>query len=124
MADLDDLIDKYEKIYNECDQTILQVLETTAIVTVDEYIKPETPVDTGKLRHEMKYWKPEQNGNNYSVEVGNDSTEYCPYIEYGFTKRNGSWYTGKFMITNGADKGRKLLSDILKDKWGGLFNDK
>lgn len=124
MADLSDLIAKYEKVRDEADATILHCLQATANVTVEDYIKPDVPVKTGKLQSEMKSWQPQQDGNHYYVDVGNDSTEYCPYIEYGFTKTNGDWYEGKFMITNGADKGRQLLHNMLDQQFGGLLNDK
>ena len=123
MGGIEDLINKYEKIRDEADATILHCLQASGNETVLN-IQSRTPVRTGRLKSEMKAWQPQQEGDYYYIDVGNDSTEYCPYIEYGFTKPNGEWYEGKFMINLGADYGRELLHRMLEQQFGRLFNDK
>ena len=63
MAGIEDLISKYEKIRDEADATILHCLQATGNVTVEEYIKPDTPVRTRRLQSEMKCWSPEHEEN-------------------------------------------------------------
>lgn len=63
-------------------------------------IKRRTPVDTGQLRRSWKVGKVERKGDNYIVEIYNN-TEYAPYVEYGHRtgKNLTKWVEGRFMMT-------------------------
>ena len=68
MGGIEDLINKYEKIRDEADATILHCLQASGNETVLN-IQSRTPVRTGRLKSEMKCWQPQQEGNYYYIDV-------------------------------------------------------
>ena len=62
-------------------------------------VKQKTPVKTGNLRRNWQVGKVIKKGNEYSVEIYNQ-TEYAEFVEYGHRKQGGKgWVQGRFMLT-------------------------
>jgi hypothetical protein len=63
-------------------------------------IKKRTPVDTGELRRNWTVGRVERQGDNYLVQIFNN-TDYASFVEYGH--RTGAdltgWVEGRFMAT-------------------------
>ncbi|GKU79861.1 phage protein [Paenibacillus sp. L3-i20] len=64
-------------------------------------IKPRTPLgETGELRRSWMVGKVERHGNDFVVEIYNN-TEYAIFVEYGHRtgKDLTGWVDGRFMMT-------------------------
>ena len=108
MANLDDLIKKYENLGNsKIEETIVNTLE-----------------DTGKMRNSMNYTPPTKEGNEWYIDVGSTDTYYTSYQEFGFfnvlAKR---FIPGVFMVREGAKEGREFLHDELQKRMDVLFKN-
>ena len=126
MANLDDLIKKYENLGNyKIENTIKETLEDTGKITTKKYIYNRSTVDTGRMRSEMEYTPPTKEGDNeWYIEVGNWKTPYCIYQEFGFfhvwARR---FIPGVFMIREGAKEGREFLHEELQKRMDVLFKN-
>ena len=124
LANLDDLIKKYENLGNsKIEETIVNTLEDTGKFAVNE-IKKRSTVDTGKMRDSMNYTPIKKEGNTWYIDVGSNKIFYTSYQEYGFfnvlAKR---FIPGVFMVREGAKEGREFLHDELQKRMDVLFKN-
>lgn len=81
----------HDKMCRECAKYLAQ--RFLRIVT------QKTVVDTGTLRRGWTVGEIQKQGDNYTVEIINQ-TEYASYVEYGHrTPSHKGWVPGKFMMT-------------------------
>ena len=126
MANLDDLIRKYENLGNyKVENTIKETLKDTGEITAKKYIYERSTVDTGRMRSEMEYTPPTKEGDNeWYIDVGNWKTPYCIYQEMGFFNvLAGRFIPGVFMVREGAKEGREFLHDELQKRMDVLFKN-
>ena len=126
LANLDDLIKKYENLGNyKVENTIKETLKDTGEITTKKYIYDRSTVDTGRMRSEMEYTPPAKEGDNkWYIEVGNWKTPWCIYQEYGFFNvLAGRFIPGVFMVREGAKEGREFLHDELQKRMDVLFKN-
>ena len=126
LANLDDLIKKYENLGNsKIEETIVNTLKDTGEITTKKYIYNRSTVDTGRMRSEMEYTYPtKEEDNEWYIEVGNWKTPYCIYQEYGFFNvLAGRFIPGVFMVREGAKEGREFLHDELQKRMDVLFKN-
>ena len=126
LANLDDLIKKYENLGNsKIEETIVNTLKDTGEITTKKYIYDRSTVDTGRMRSEMKYTPPTKEGDNeWYIDVGNWETPYCIYQEFGFFNvLAGRFIPGVFMVREGAKEGREFLHDELQKRMDVLFKN-
>ena len=124
LANLDDLIKKYENLGNsKIEETIKDTLNDTGKFAVNE-IKKRSTVDTGKMRDSMNYTPIKKEGNTWYIDVGSNKIFYTSYQEFGFfnvlAKR---FISGVFMIREGAKEGREFLHDELQKRMDVLFKN-
>ena len=124
LANLDDLIKKYENLGNsKIEETIVNTLEDTGKFAVNE-IKKRSTVDTGKMRDSMNYTPIKKEGNTWYIDVGSDKIFYTSYQEFGFfhvwARR---FIPGVFMVREGAKEGREFLHDELQKRMDVLFKN-
>ena len=124
MANLDDLIKKYENLANDkIENTIKETLEDTGKFAVNE-IKKRSTVDTGKMRDSMNYTPIKKEGNTWYIEVGNWKIFYTEYQEFGFFNvLAGRFIPGVFMVREGAKEGREFLHEKLQKRMDVLFKN-
>ena len=124
MANLDDLIKKYENLGNsKIEETIVNTLEDTGKFAVNE-IKKRSTVDTGKMRDSMNYTPPTKEGNEWYIDVGSNDVYYTEYQEFGFFNvLAGRFIPGVFMVREGAKEGREFLHDELQKRMDVLFKN-
>ena len=126
LANLDDLIKKYENLGNyKVENTIKETLKDTGEITTKKYIYNRSTVDTGRMRSEMEYTPPTKEGDSeWYIEVGNWKTPYCIYQEYGFFNVLARRFIpGVFMVREGAKEGREFLHDKLQKRMDVLFKN-
>ena len=124
MANLDDLIKKYENLGNsKIEETIVNTLEDTGKFAVNE-IKKRSTVDTGKMRDSMNYTPIKKEGNTWYIDVGSNNVYYTEYQEFGFfhvwARR---FIPGVFMVREGAKEGREFLHEELQKRMDVLFKN-
>ena len=124
MANLDDLIKKYENLGNsKIEETIVNTLEDTGKFAVNE-IKKRSTVDTGKMRDSMNYTPPTKEGNEWYIDVGSTDVYYTEYQEFGFFNVwAGRFIPGVFMVREGAKEGREFLHEELQKRMDVLFKN-
>ena len=124
MANLDDLIKKYENLGNsKIEETIVNTLEDTGKFAVNE-IKKRSTVDTGKMRDSMNYTPIKKEGNTWYIDVGSTDTYYTSYQEFGFFNVwAGRFIPGVFMVREGAKQGREFLHEELQKRMDVLFKN-
>ena len=124
MANLDDLIKKYENLGNsKIEETIVNTLEDTGKFAVNE-IKKRSTVDTGKMRDSMNYTPIKKEGNTWYIDVGSNKIFYTSYQEFGFFNvLAGRFIPGVFMIREGAKEGREFLHEELQKRMDVLFKN-
>ena len=126
LANLDDLIKKYENLGNsKIEETIVNTLEDTGEITTKKYIYNRSTVDTGRMRSEMEYTPPTKEGDNeWYIDVGSNDVYYTEYQEYGFFNvLAGRFIPGVFMVREGAKEGREFLHDELQKRMDVLFKN-
>ena len=125
LANLDDLIKKYENLANDkIENTIKETLEDTGKITTKKYIYNRSTVDTGKMRNSMNYTPPTKEGNEWYIDVGSENCDYTSYQEYGFFNvLAGRFIPGVFMVREGAKEGREFLHDELQKRMDVLFKN-
>ena len=124
LANLDDLIKKYENLGNsKIEETIVNTLEDTGKFAVNE-IKKRSTVDTGKMRDSMNYTPIKKEGNEWYIDVGSTDTYYTSYQEFGFFNVcAGRFIPGVFMVREGAKEGREFLHEELQKRMDVLFKN-
>ena len=124
MANLDDLIKKYENLGNsKIEETIKDTLNDTGKFAVNE-IKKRSTVDTGKMRDSMNYTPIKKEGNTWYIDVGNWDVYYTKYQEFGFFNVWARRFIpGVFMIREGAKEGREFLHEELQKRMDVLFKN-
>ena len=124
MANLDDLIKKYENLGNsKIEETIVNTFEDTGKFAVNE-IKKRSTVDTGKMRDSMNYTPIKKEGNTWYIDVGNWDVYYTKYQEFGFFNVwAGRFIPGVFMVREGAKEGREFLHEELQKRMDVLFKN-
>ena len=124
MANLDDLIKKYENLGNsKIEETIVNTLEDTGKFAVNE-IKKRSTVDTGKMRDSMNYTPIKKEGNTWYIDVGSDKIFYTSYQEFGFFNVWARRFIpGVFMVREGAKEGREFLHEELQKRMDVLFKN-
>ena len=124
MANLDDLIKKYENLANDkIENTIKETLEDTGKFAVNE-IKKRSTVDTGKMRDSMNYTPIKKEGNTWYIDVGNWDAYYTKYQEFGFFNVWARRFIpGVFMVREGAKEGREFLHEELQKRMDVLFKN-
>ena len=125
MANLDDLIRKYENLGNyKVENTVKETLEDTGKITAKKYMYERSTGDTGKMRNSMNYTPPTKEGNEGYIEVGSENCDYTSYQEYGFFNvLAGRFIPGVFMVREGAKEGREFLHDELQKRMDVLFKN-
>ena len=125
LANLDDLIKKYENLANyKIENTVKETLEDTGKITAKKYIYERSTVDTGKMRNSMDYTPPTKEGNEWYIDVGSNDVYYTEYQEYGFFNvLAGRFIPGVFMVREGAKEGREFLHDELQKRMDVLFKN-
>ena len=125
LANLDDLIRKYENLGNyKVENTIKETLKDTGEITTKKYIYDRSTVDTGKMRNSMNYTPQTKAGNEWSIDVGSNNVYYTEYQEYGFFDvLAGRFIPGVFMVREGAKEGREFLHDELQKRMEVLFKN-
>ena len=125
LANLDDLIKKYENLANDkIENTIKETLEDTGKITTKKYIYNRSTVDTGKMRNSMDYTPPTKEGNEWYIDVGSNNCDYTSYQEFGFFNVwAGRFIPGVFMVREGAKEGREFLHDELQKRMDVLFKN-
>ena len=124
MANLDDLIKKYENLGNsKIEETIVNTLEDTGKFAVNE-IKKRSTVDTGKMRDSMNYTPIKKEGNTWYIDVGSTNIFYTEYQEMGFFNVWARRFIpGVFMVREGAKEGREFLHEELQKRMDVLFKN-
>ena len=124
MANLDDLIKKYENLGNsKIEETIKDTLNDTGKFAVNE-IKKRSTVDTGKMRDSMNYTPIKKEGNTWYIDVGNWDVYYTKYQEFGFFNVWARRFIpGVFMVREGAKEGREFLHEELQKRMDVLFKN-
>ena len=124
MANLDDLIKKYENLGNsKIEETIKDTLNDTGKFAVNE-IKKRSTVDTGRMRDSMNYTPIKKEGNEWYIDVGSENCDYTSYQEFGFFNvLAGRFIPGVFMVREGAKEGREFLHDELQKRMDVLFKN-
>ena len=124
LANLDDLIKKYENLGNsKIEETIVNTLEDTGKFAVNE-IKKRSTVDTGKMRDSMNYTPIKKEGNTWYIDVGSNKIFYTSYQEFGFFNVWARRFIpGVFMIREGAKEGREFLHEELQKRMDVLFKN-
>ncbi|QHZ50918.1 HK97 gp10 family phage protein [Paenibacillus larvae] len=84
----------------------------------DRKIKKRTPVGkTGQLRRNWKVGSVQKMGNEYVVEISNE-THYGSFVEYGHRTRDlKGWVEGKFMMTISMKEIERELPKYLEKKF-------
>ena len=125
MANLDDLIRKYENLGNyKIENTIKETLEDTGKITTKKYIYNRSTVDTGKMRNSMNYTPPTKEGNEWYIDVGSNNCDYTSYQEMGFFNVWARRFIpGVFMVREGAKEGREFLHEELQKRMDVLFKN-
>ena len=125
LANLDDLIKKYENLGNsKIEETIVNTLKDTGEITTKKYIYNRSTVDTGKMRSEMEYTSPTKEGNEWYIDVGSNDVYYTEYQEMGFFNVwAGRFIPGVFMVREGAKEGREFLHEELQKRMDVLFKN-
>ena len=126
MANLDDLIRKYENLGNyKVENTIKETLKDTGEITTKKYIYDRSTVDTGKMRNSMNYTPPTKEGDSeWYIDVGSNNCDYTSYQEFGFFNvLAGRFIPGVFMVREGAKEGREFLHDELQKRMDVLFKN-
>ena len=124
MANLDDLIKKYENLGNsKIEETIKDTLNDTGKFAVNE-IKKRSTVDTGKMRDSMNYTPIKKEGNKWYIDVGSENIFYTSYQEFGFFNVWARRFIpGVFMVREGAKEGREFLHEELQKRMDVLFKN-
>ena len=124
LANLDDLIKKYENLANDkIENTIKETLEDTGKFAVNE-IKKRSTVDTGKMRDSMNYTPIKKEGNTWYIDVGSNNVYYTEYQEFGFFNVWARRFIpGVFMVREGAKEGREFLHEELQKRMDVLFKN-
>ena len=124
MANLDDLIKKYENLGNsKIEETIKDTLNDTGKFAVNE-IKKRSTVDTGRMRDSMNYTPIKKEGNTWYIDVGNWDVYYTKYQEFGFFNVWARRFIpGVFMVREGAKEGREFLHEELQKRMDVLFKN-
>ena len=124
LANLDDLIKKYENLANDkIENTIKDTLNDTGKFAVNE-IKKRSTVDTGKMRDSMNYTPIKKEGNTWYIDVGSDKIFYTSYQEFGFFNVWARRFIpGVFMVREGAKEGREFLHEELQKRMDVLFKN-
>ena len=124
LANLDDLIKKYENLANDkIENTIKETLEDTGKFAVNE-IKKRSTVDTGRMRDSMNYTPIKKEGNTWYIDVGNWDVYYTKYQEFGFFNVWARRFIpGVFMVREGAKEGREFLHEELQKRMDVLFKN-
>ena len=125
MANLDDLIKKYENLGNsKIEDTIKDTLNDTGKFAVNE-IKKRSTVDTGKMRDSMNYTPIKKEGeNNWYIDVGSENVYYTSYQEFGFFNVWARRFIpGVFMVREGTKEGREFLHEELQKRMDVLFKN-
>ena len=124
LANLDDLIKKYENLGNsKIEETIKDTLNDTGKFAVNE-IKKRSTVDTGKMRDSMNYTPIKKEGNTWYIDVGSDKIFYTSYQEFGFFNVWARRFIpGVFMVREGAKEGREFLHEELQKRMDVLFKN-
>ena len=124
MANLDDLIKKYENLANDkIENTIKETLEDTGKFAVNE-IKKRSTVDTGRMRDSMNYTPIKKEGNEWYIDVGSNNCDYTSYQEFGFFNVWARRFIpGVFMVREGAKEGREFLHEELQKRMDVLFKN-
>ena len=125
LANLDDLIKKYENLGNyKVENTIKETLKDTGEITTKKYIYNRSTVDTGKMRNSMDYTPPTKEGNEWYIDVGSENCDYTSYQEYGFFNVWARRFIpGVFMVREGAKEGREFLHEELQKRMDVLFKN-
>lgn len=126
LANLDDLIKKYENLGNyKVENTIKETLKDTGEITTKKYIYNRSTVDTGKMRNSMDYTPPTKEGDNeWYIDVGSNDVYYTEYQEFGFFNVWARRFIpGVFMIREGAKEGREFLHEELQKRMDVLFKN-
>lgn len=126
LANLDDLIKKYENLGNyKVENTIKETLKDTGKITTKKYIYDRSTVDTGKMRNSMDYTPPTKEGDNeWYIDVGSNDVYYTEYQEFGFFNVWARRFIpGVFMIREGAKEGREFLHEELQKRMDVLFKN-
>ena len=124
LANLDDLIKKYENLAkSKIEDTIKDTLNDTGKFAVNE-IKKRSTVDTGRMRDSMNYTPIKKEGNTWYIDVGSDKIFYTSYQEFGFFNVWARRFIpGVFMVREGAKEGREFLHDELQKRMDVLFKN-
>ena len=124
LANLDDLIKKYENLGNsKIEETIKDTLNDTGKFAVNE-IKKRSTVDTGKMRDSMNYTPIKKEGNTWYIDVGSNNVYYTEYQEFGFFNVWARRFIpGVFMVREGAKEGREFLHEELQKRMDVLFKN-
>ena len=90
--------------------------------------KLRTPVDTGKLRASWQHDEVVENGNDFSVDVLNN-TEYASYVEYGHEvvvngQRTGKYVKGNYMLSKSMNEVENKMPDKFETKFKKFLNDR
>ena len=124
MANLDDLIKKYENLGNsKIEETIVNTLEDTGKFAENK-IKKRSTVDTGRMRDSMNYTPIKKEGNTWYIDVGSNKIFYTSYQEFGFFNVWARRFIpGVFMVREGAKEGREFLHEELQKRMDVLFKN-
>ena len=124
LANLDDLIKKYENLANDkIENTVKETLEDTGKFAVNE-IKKRSTVDTGRMRDSMNYTPIKKEGNTWYIDVGSTNIFYTEYQEMGFFNVWARRFIpGVFMVKEGAKEGREFLHEELQKRMDVLFKN-
>ncbi|MGG3789063.1 HK97 gp10 family phage protein, partial [Paenibacillus larvae] len=84
----------------------------------DRKIKKRTPVGkTGQLRRNWKVGSVQKMGNEYVVEISNE-THYGSFVEYGHRTRDlKGWVEGRFMMTISMKEIERELPKYLEKRF-------
>ena len=125
LANLDDLIKKYENLGNyKVENTIKETLKDTGEITTKKYIYNRSTV-AGKMRNSMDYTPPTKEGDNeWYIDVGSNDVYYTEYQEFGFFNVWARRFIpGVFMVREGAKEGREFLHEELQKRMDVLFKN-
>lgn len=81
---------------------------------VEGRTKEKTPVKTGLLQNTWRIGKIVKKGNEYVIEVFNN-TEYAEHVEYGHRTRGGGFKKGAHMFELSLKEVQDRLPDYLRN---------
>jgi HK97 gp10 family phage protein len=121
--DKDNVIGGLEKLVDNLDRIITDVLDTSALMIMGS-AKENAPVDTGILRGSITKSNVSKAGDSYKVSVGSN-VEYAPYQEYGTGIYVGRGFIypkrSRFLIWKDRRSGKMILAKRVRGVPGKFY---